>query len=127
MILFVRKFATFLDPPSPLLCGVCGRHKWKLITLSRLWSRITSYCCFDDPLLGKALGRVQRRAESDLCVADVVGVPEAGAEVGDGLRDGVFRLQELVAEGLAKSSSFLELNKFLLRGTLLLRNKELYY
>ena len=49
---------------------------------------------------------MQRRAESDLRVADVVMVPEAGAEVGDGLPDGVFRLQELVAEGLGKSSSF---------------------
>ena len=58
----------------------------------------TSYCCFDDLLLGEALGGVQRRAKADLRVADVVRVPESGAEVGDGLRDGVLRLQELVAK-----------------------------
>ena len=82
-------------------------------------------CCFDDPLLGKALGRVQRRAESDLRVADVVMVPEARAEVGDGLRDGVLRLQELVASGVGKNFLVLR-TKFLLRRTLQLRNKELY-
>ena len=59
---------------------------------------ITSDGGLDDPLLGEALGRVQRRAEPDLGVADIVLDPEAGAEVPDGLRDGVLRLQELVAE-----------------------------
>ena len=49
---------------------------------------------------------MQRRAESDLRVADVVMVPEARAEVGDGLRDGVLRLQELVASGVGEISSF---------------------
>ena len=59
---------------------------------------MTSNRGLNDPLLGEALGRVQRRAEPDLGVPDVVLGPEAGAEVPDGLRDGVLRLQEPVAK-----------------------------
>ena len=59
---------------------------------------LTPYRRFDDILLGETLVRVQGRAEPDLRMPDVLLLPEAAAEAGDGLGDGVLRLQELVAK-----------------------------